>query len=323
MTKQNKLHWMTKLLLIVLINAIIVLVLMAYGDTGFSLTNTNVVWQIRFPKIVVAFMGGGLLACAGYLLQVFFQNPLAGTDLLGINSGASFGVAIAMMGLPFLPEELGMIGQTPFALLGALGVFFILLFLAQKNVSRTSLIITGILISSFLSSFISLMVNVSPSLQIKNFLMWSMGSFQALTLDQLPFFSLASAVLVLSLFTIPKSLNQFSLGQNYAQSMGLNIKRFKIKLILLCSLITSLVTVACGPIAFIGVISPFIARFYIKQSNSLYLLPIVFLTGSFIALISEFIIIFVSRYSFNTNSILGLIGAPLIAFYLYQSRKEI
>ena len=216
-----------------------------------------------------------------------------------------------------------MMGQTPFALMGALGVFFILLFLTQKNVTRTSLIITGILISSFLSSFISLMVNISPALQIKNFLMWSLGSFQALTLDQLPFFIITSLVLVLSLFTIPKSLNQFSLGQNYAQSMGLNIKRFKIKLILICSLITSLVTVACGPIAFIGVISPFIARFYIKQSNSFYLLPIVFLTGSFIALISEFIIIFVSRYSFNTNTILGLIGAPLIAFYLYQSRKEI
>ncbi len=320
---ENKFNWLAKLFFIFFINAFIITVLLAYGDSGFSLANTNIVWQIRFPKIVVALMGGGLLACAGYLLQVFFQNPLAGTDLLGINSGASFGVAIAMMGLPYLPEELGLMGQTPFALLGALGVFLILLYLAQKNVSRTSLIITGILISSFLSSFISLLVNVSPSLQIKNFLMWSMGSFQALTLDQLPFFSFSSIVLILCLTTMPKSLNQFALGQNYAQSMGLNIKGFKIKLILLCSLITSLVTVACGPIAFIGVISPFIARFYIKQSNSLYLLPMVFLTGSFIALISEFIIIFVSRYSFNTNSILGLIGAPLIAFYLYQSRKEI
>ena len=316
-------NWATKFFLILLINAFIILALMAYGDTGLSLENANIVWQIRFPKVMVAFMGGGLLACAGYLLQVFFQNPLAGTDLLGINSGASFGVAISMLGIPFLPEELGLVGQTPFALLGALGVFCLLLFLTQKNVSRTSLIITGILISSFLSSFISLMVNISPALQIKNFLMWSMGSFQALTLDQLPYFTLGSIVLIISLLTLSKSLNQFSLGQSYAQSMGLNIKRFKIKLILICSLITSLMTVACGPIAFIGVISPFIARFYVKESNSHLLLPIVFLTGSFIALCSEFIIIFVSRYSFNTNSILGLIGAPLIALYLYKSRKEI
>ncbi len=320
---QYKYNWLTKLFFILFINAFIMLMLMAYGDSGFSLTNSNIIWQIRFPKIIVAFLGGGLLACAGYLLQVFFQNPLAGTDLLGINSGASFGVALAMMGLPFLPEELGLMGQTPFALIGSLLVFLILLYLAQKNISRTSLIITGILISSFLSSFISLLVNISPALQIKNFLMWSMGSFQALTLDHLPFFTISSLLLIVFLMTIPKSLNQFLLGQNYAQSMGLNIKRFKIKLIFLCSLITSLVTVACGPIAFIGVISPFIARYFVKQSNSLYLLPIVFLTGSFIALFSEFVIIFVSRYSFNTNSILGLIGAPLIAFYLYQSRKEL
>lgn len=294
---------------------------MAYGEAGFTLSHDVVVWQIRFPKVVVAFFAGGLLATSGLLLQVFFQNPLAGPDLLGINAGACLGVALAIMGASFLPPVIATVSLPIMALLGSLAVFLLLSFLMKKNLSHISLIILGLLIASFTTSFISILVNMTPSLQVKNYLMWSMGAFQNVTIEDLPLFSFLSILAILPLVFLPKKLNQFLLGENYARSMGMNVKRFKSILILVCSLLVAVVTAYCGPIGFIGIIAPHIARTVIKRSDIRVLMPAVFFTGAILALITEVILIFGSSYSLATNSILGLIGAPIIALYLYRGRR--
>lgn len=304
-----------------LITALLSFVLFAYGDTGFTFNNEVVLWQLRFPKIIVAILAGGMLASSGLLLQVFFQNPLAGPDLLGINAGACLGVAIAIMGSSLIPTSLVGISQPVMAILGALAVFFILGFLVQKKLSSISLLILGLLIASFTSSFISILVSMSPSLQVKNFLVWSMGSFQGLTITELPMFiTLALAGLAAMIF-LPKKLNQFIIGENYAKSMGVDVRIFKIFLILICSYLVAIVTAYCGPIGFIGIIAPHIARSFIKRSDIRLVMPAVFLVGSILALFTELILIFTSPYSLTTNSILGLIGAPIIAIYLYKERR--
>lgn len=295
--------------------------LFVYGDVGFTMSDDIVLWQLRFPKIIVAIFAGGMLASSGLLLQVFFQNPLAGPDLLGINAGSCLGVALAIMGSNLLPERLVNISQPIMAMLGALSVFFLLAFLVQKNLSRISLIILGLLIASFTSSFISVLVNMTPSLQVKNFLVWSMGSFQGLTIEELPLFVVLSLVGLILLVFLPKKLNQFIIGENYAKSMGMNVRTFKIVLILVCSFLVAIVTAFCGPIGFIGIIAPHIARSFIKRSDIRFVMPAVFLVGSSLALLTEFIIIFTGQYSLATNSILGLIGAPVIALYLYKARR--
>jgi iron complex transport system permease protein len=306
-----------------LITGLLAFVLFAYGDAGFTLNNEVVLWQLRFPKIVVAIMAGGMLASSGLLLQVFFQNPLAGPDLLGINAGSCLGVAIAIMGASFIPANLVHISQPLMAMLGALVVFLFLGFLVQKNLSRISLLILGLLIASFTSSFISILVSMTPSLQVKNFLVWSMGSFQGVTIVELPvFITLALIGLALILF-LPKKLNQFIIGENYAKSMGVDVRIFKIILILICSYLVAIVTAYCGPIGFIGIIAPHIARSFIKRSDIRLVMPAVFLVGSILALFTELILIFTSPYSLTTNSILGLIGAPVIALYLYFDRRMI
>lgn len=304
-----------------LITALLSFVLFAYGDAGFTLNNEVVLWQLRFPKIIVAIMAGGMLASSGLLLQVFFQNPLAGPDLLGINAGSCLGVAIAIMGASFIPAGLVEISQPVMAMLGALAVFLLLGFLVQKNLSRISLLILGLLIASFTSSFISILVNMTPSLQVKNFLVWSMGSFQGLTIVELPLFITLAVVGLASMLFLPKKLNQFIIGENYAKSMGVNVRAFKIILILICSYLVAIVTAYCGPIGFIGIIAPHIARSFIKRSDIRLVMPTVFLVGSILALFTELILIFTSPYSLTTNSILGLIGAPLIAIYLYKERR--
>jgi iron complex transport system permease protein len=304
-----------------LITALLSLVLFAYGDAGFTLSNEVVLWQLRFPKIIVAIMAGGMLASSGLLLQVFFQNPLAGPDLLGINAGSCLGVAIAIMGASFIPAGLVEISQPVMAMLGALAVFLILGFLVQKNLSRISLLILGLLIASFTSSFISILVSMTPSLQVKNFLVWSMGSFQGLTIVELPLFVTLSVIGLASMLFLPKKLNQFIIGENYAKSMGVNVRTFKIILILICSYLVAIVTAYCGPIGFIGIIAPHVARSFIKRSDIRLVMPAVFLVGSILALFTELILIITSPYSLTTNSILGLIGAPLIAIYLYKERR--
>ncbi len=296
-------------------------ILFVYGEAGFNTQDQLILWQLRFPKIMVALLAGGMLASSGLLLQVFFQNPLAGPDLLGINAGACLGVAFAIMGASFLPVEWQGIGQALMAMAGALSVFFLLAFLVQKNLSRISLIILGLLIASFTSSFISVLVNMTPSLQVKNFLVWSMGSFQGLTIEDVPYFCGLAALGIVFLALMPKKLNQFIIGENYARSMGMNVQAFKFLLILVCSFLVASVTAYCGPIGFIGIIAPHLARIFIKRSDIRLVMPAVFLVGSSLALFTELILIFTSEYSLATNSILGLIGAPVIALYLYKERR--
>lgn len=304
-----------------LITTLMAFLLFAYGDAGFTLDNHIVLWQLRFPKIIVGILAGGMLASSGLLLQVFFQNPLAGPDLLGINAGSCLGVAIAIMGATLIPAGLVEISLPVMAMLGALAVFLLLGFLVQKNLSRISLLILGLLIASFTSSFISILVTMTPSLQVKNFLVWSMGSFQNLTITELPLFITLSLIGVLSLLFIPKQLNQFIIGENYARSMGVNVRAFKLILILICSYLVAIVTAYCGPIGFIGIIAPHIARTFIKRSDIRLVMPAVFFVGSILALLTELVLIFTSPYSLTTNSILGLIGAPVIALYLYKERR--
>jgi iron complex transport system permease protein len=299
------------------------LILMSYGREGFSISNETIVWQLRFPKVVIAFFAGGMLAVVGLLLQIYFNNPLAGSDLLGVNAGASFGVALAVMGTAFIPEDFLQLGQTVFAIIGAMLVFSILVLGAQKKMSNIGLIVIGLLVSSFTASLTSVLVSMSPTLQIKNFLVWSMGSFEASTLHQLPLFVLLSVIGLIPTLFLSKSLNQFLLGETYALSMGLNIQRFKMLIIFICTYLVSIVTVYCGPIGFIGIISTFIVKKLLKKNDTRFLIPAVFLMGSFFALGSEFIIIYLNDYSLSTNAILGLVGAPIITLYLFQSRKTI
>ncbi len=231
-------------------------------------------------------------------------------------------LALALMGASFLPEQFLMVSTPIMAFLGALGVFFLLMFLLQKNVSKISLIILGLLIASFATSLISILVNFSSSLQIKNFLSWSMGSFKDVTLEALPLFIGLSFFSLIGLLFIPKKLNQYMIGENYAKSMGMDVKSFKLILVLLSSSLVSIVTVYCGPIAFVGVIAPHLARVLFKKSDVRIILPAAFLVGSLLALLTELVLILLPGHFLATNSLLGLIGAPMIGLYLLKNQRS-
>jgi iron complex transport system permease protein len=187
--------------------------------------------------------------------------------------------------------------------------------------SRTSLIIVGLLISSFASSGISILVNMSQATQLKNYLMWSMGSFRNVTSLDLPRFIFLSVLSVIPVFFFIKSLNQFLLSENYAKSMGVNIKKMRIVFVSLAAFQISVVTLFCGPIGFIGIISPHLSRAFLKRSQLKILLPASFLIGAILAFVAEVVIVLTPSSSISVNAILGLIGAPVIVFYLYRQRE--
>ena len=294
--------------------------LLVFGETGFNL-DVELITQLRLPKVIVCLFAGGMLAIAGLLMQIFFQNPLAGPDILGISSGSSLFVAFWMMTSVGLSQTVMELGMSVMSFLGAITVFMLLIFLLHKNMSRVSLIIVGLLISSFTSSGISILVSTSQALQIKNYLMWSMGSFRTITSSELPRFLILSLASILPVLFVFKSLNQFLLSENYAKSMGVDIKKMKIIFVSLAAFQISIVTMFCGPIGFIGIISPHLARTFIKRSHLKVLAPAVFLIGSLLALLTEGVLVLMPTQSISVNAILGIIGAPIIILYLYRQRE--
>lgn len=308
-----------KILLLVVLVLLCSLFLLSFGEAGF-IFNPAIFWQLRLPKVIIALFAGGILATTGLLMQIFFQNPLASPDILGVSAGSSLFVALWIMGASFFPSSIYTIGANFFSLAGALSVFGILLFFIYKRFSRFSLLIVGLLISTFASSCISFLINMSESLQVKNYLVWTLGSFRNVTIDELPYFIGMSFLSIIPLIFLPKSLNQFQLGENYAKSMGVNVFAFKRILITVCAFSISTVTLFCGPIGFIGIIAPHLTRYFLKASDVKNVLPATFLMGSVIALAAESFLVLVPAWSLSVNTILGFFGAPMVIIYLYRQR---
>lgn len=307
---------------IILIVLVILLAffLLIYGESGFNF-DVNLIAQLRFPKVIVCVFAGGMLAVAGLLMQIFFQNPLAGPDILGVSSGSSLFVAFWIMAGAGFSQTIMNWGMSVMSFLGAISVFLILIFFVHKNMSRVSLIIVGLLISSFASSGISILVNMGQALQLKNYLVWSMGSFRNITNPEIPRFLFLSLLSLIPVVFFLKSLNQFLLSENYAKSMGVNVKRMRLVFISLSAFQISVVTLFCGPVGFIGIISPHLARQLLKRSQLNILLPAVFFIGALLALVAETVLVFTPSLSISVNAILGLIGAPVIVLYLYRQRE--
>ncbi|MBP9681953.1 MAG: iron ABC transporter permease [Bacteriovorax sp.] len=309
-----------KLFLLLVLVLLLMFFLIGYGESGFE-QNRELILQLRLPKVVVCLFAGGILAIAGLLMQTFFQNPLAGPDTLGVSSGSSLFVALWLMTGAGSTTMISYLGMSAMSFLGAFVVFLFLLFFMQRNMSKVSLIIVGVLISSFTSSGISILVNMSSALQLKSFLVWSMGSFRNVTTWDLPLFVIFSCLSLVPVFLFIKPLNQYLLSENYAKSMGVNIKRTKIIFVTVAAFQISIITLFCGPIGFVGIIAPHLARNFLQCSQLPKLCMATFFIGSGLALFAECVLVLNPSISFSVNAILGLIGAPVVILYLYRQHE--
>lgn len=310
----------SKNIFLLFISLLLILFLLFYGETGLSL-NSQIITELRIPKILACFFAGGLLAVAGLLMQIYFQNPLAGPDILGISSGSVLLVAIWTMATSALPKALSQIGINIVSFFGSFLVFILLIFFMRKQRTKMTILIIGILISSFVSSIVSILINSSQALQVKTYLLWSQGSFRNLTSSDLVYFISLSLITLIPVIVFKKAFNQISIGENYAKSMGVNLKLTKYIFVLTSALSVSVITVYCGPVGFVGIIAPYIAKRFLRKTNLTVLLPSAFLIGTILTLFAEAVLTSFPSIPFTVNTILGLIGAPILVYFVYEQKE--
>ena len=286
-----------------------------------------IVLNFRIPKAITAILVGSGLSISGLLMQTLFRNPLAGPFVLGISSGASLGVAFLILGTSlfggfFLSENLSNWSLAMAASLGAMLVFFLVMLTANRIRNTMSILIIGLMFGSFTAAIISVLAYFSEAEQIQQYLFWSFGSLGNLTWNEIAIFSILYFVSLFSTLAIIKPLNSFLLGENYAKSLGINIKKSRNQILLITSVLTGVITAFSGPIAFIGLAVPHVAKLLFTTSNHKILIPATALIGAIILLICDSIAqLPTSEYTLPINAITSLFGAPVVIWLLVRKKK--
>ena len=295
------------------------------GEPVAKHTWETIVIENRLPMALTAVLAGAALAVSGLLLQTTFDNPLAGPSILGVSTGSSLGVAIVILAMGGVVSESisSYLGILLGAIVGAAVVILVLLFFSSIVKSTAMLLIIGIMVGYLTSSAISLLNFFSTQEGVHSFVIWGMGNFTGVTLDRLPLFSILILVSLLLSFMLVKPLNALLLGARYAENLGVSIKATRNKLLLLSGILTAIVTAFCGPIGFLGLIVPHIARLALRSSNHTVLLPATALAGAVIALLCNLISVLPASWGvIPINAITPVIGVPII-IYIIVNRKKI
>jgi len=296
--------------------------------------SSNASWQYiiqdyRLPKAFTAILVGSGLGVSGLLMQTLFRNPLAGPFVLGISSGASLGVALLILGSGVFGGVFGgvMVSKWSLVIAASLGSFLVLLavLLVSSKVRDTmAILIIGLMFGSITGAIVSILSYFSSAEELQQYIYWGFGSLGNLSWNELfVFFIIYITGSLLAVLSI-KALNTFLLGENYAKSLGLNVKKSRFIIIIATSLLAGTITAFAGPIAFIGLAIPHITRQIFNTSNHKILLPAVFLSGAIIMLICDSISqLPLSDYTLPINAITSLIGAPVVVWLLVRQRKMV
>ena len=294
-----------------------------WGDCPNEMWRLIVV-ETRLPQAVVALLAGAAISVAGLILQTLFNNPLAGPEVLGINSGAGLGVALVMLlsqGAFVAGAVGGFVAVLSGAFIGALLVISLILSLSALLRNRLYLLIAGVAISYLVSSVISVLNYFATSEGVHSFMIWGMGGFGAVSMAQMPWFAVPLLLLLAVALLMMKPLNALLLGDDYASNLGVDVMKSRVVLLAVTGLLTAVVTAFCGPVAFIGLAVPHIARLFLKTNNHNYLLPATILLGSSVALLCNFITQFPGESGLlPLGAITPLVGAPVIIYVVLKDK---
>lgn len=290
----------------------------------------KIVYVIRLPKAITAILAGSALAVAGLQMQTLFRNPLAGPSVLGITAGAGLGVALVMLtsggaASIYAIRQLGIGGSWLIVLASVAGsgiVMGIILLVSARIKDNISLLIVGIMIGNITISVVSIWQYFSDPEQIQDYLMWTFGSLGGVTSSQLNIFIIIISIGLLMAFLGSKSLNTLLLGENYARSLGLNIKLTRVYLIVTTSLLAGTVTGFCGPIAFVGIAVPHLSRSLLGTSDHRILIPFTLVFGAMLMLGCDIIAQLPgSQISLPINAITALLGSPVVVWVILKNRN--
>ena len=299
-------------------------------DDGESVIWQNIIWKSRVPQALTAMVAGAGLAVSGLQMQTVFRNPLAGPSVLGISSGASLGVAfvvllsgsiggIALSRLGFMGE----IALTMAAIIGALSIMALIVYVSQKVHGNVTLLIIGVMIGYVANAVIGVLKFFSVEEDIRAYVIWGLGSFARVSGNQMMVFVCIMAVLLPLSFLLIKTLNLLLLGDSYARNLGLNIKRARLQVIACSGVLVAIVTAYCGPITFLGLAVPHLCRGIFRTSDHRILMPASLLAGAALALLCNLIARMPGfEGALPVNSVTALVGAPVVVSVLFKKRRN-
>ena len=337
MKRETKRYCLSFLLLAVLL---VVLVFLNVNEGSFQLTvpevmeillgrggdqtASRIVWDIRLPRILAAILLGGALSISGFLLQTFFANPIAGPFVLGISSGAKLVVALTMIFLlerGLTSNSLVMIGA---AFVGAMLSMGFVLLVSQKVRKMSMLVICGIMIGYICSALTDFVVTFAEDSNIVNLHNWSLGSFSGITWSNIRVMAVTVGLAVAWAFFLSKPMGAYQLGEGYAQSVGVSIRRFRVELILLSSVLSACVTAFAGPISFVGIAVPHMIKQLFKTAKPIVVIPGCFLGGAVFCLFCDLIARTVfAPTELSISSVTAVFGAPVVMYIMIHRQKRI
>ena len=299
------------------------------GDDGNEIW-TNIVFSSRLPQALTAIVAGAGLAVSGLQMQTVFRNPLAGPSVLGISNGSALGVAFVVLlsgrigGVAL--SRLGYLGDAAMsvaAIVGALVVLSLILWVSQKVRGNVTLLIIGVMTGYLANAIIGVLKYLSPEEDVKAFVVWGLGSFSRVSGNEMLLFVCLMCVLLPLAFLLVKPMNLLLLGDRYAANLGLNIRRARMMVIVSSGVLVAIVTAYCGPVMFIGLAVPHLARALFRTGDHRILMPATALCGSALALLCNLIARMPGfEGALPVNSVTALVGAPVIAMVIFRRRRD-
>jgi iron complex transport system permease protein len=320
-------------LLILLIGSVRIplpdIIAVLFGGEASKSSWVTIILQFRLPKATTALLAGAALGISGLMMQTFFRNPLADPFILGVSSGASLGVALVVLAIGTVGGAtlagLGLMGDFALAFAAGIGAgitLLIVLLIAHRIRNSMTLLILGLMFGYFTSAVVSMLLYFSIPERIQTYIQWTFGTFGGTTWNQLVIFAPLVIVGLMGAFAMSKTLNALLLGETYARSMGLNVQRARIAIIILTAILAGAVTAFCGPIGFIGIAVPHLCRSLLGTSDHRAVIPATIVMGGIMALLAALIAELPgSQIVLPLNAVTSLIGAPIVIWVILRRQN--
>lgn len=290
------------------------------GEVDASLR--SIVLDIRLIKAIMALLAGAALSASGLQMQTLFRNPLAGPYVLGVSAGASFGVALFLLGAPLLGiashPAVQTIGTAGAAWAGAAAILFLVMSLARRIKDIMVILILGMMLSSAIGAAVEILQYMSNEAALKSFVVWTMGSLGDVTYAQLAIVAPVIIAGIVLAITAIKPMNMLLLGENYARTMGLDIRRTRLTIFLSTTLLAGTITAFCGPIGFVGLAVPHLARMLFRSADHRTLVPASLLIGIAMMLACDIV---AKSLTLPINTVTALMGIPIVVYIVTRNRS--
>lgn len=297
-------------------------------SNNVSESYVTLIKEFRFPRVFAAIISGAALSVSGLIMQTIFRNPLAGPYVLGVSSGASLGVAIVVLGssvfynIPLASYSNGVVLLA--AGIGAALVLALILSISARVKDILSILIIGILVSGVVNSIVSILQYYANDLNVKSFVVWTMGSLNSVSYKDILTLLPLTTITLFFVFMLSKPLNLLLPGESFAKTMGVNISRLRIFIFIIVSILTGTVTAYCGPLGFIGVAVPHVARWLFNTSNHFILVPATIIIGAIFMLFGDILTHIISSHGIlPINAITAILGAPFIIWIVVKNKRTI